>query len=143
MKSLVVYFSRGGKTRRVAEAIAQELGCRSVDITQETPDLSEVDMLLVGSGNYVGKTDKRLLTFISNLPSSGEKRAVVFATSGGPNPGVISVIQEALEAKGHKVVSSFMCRGQFLFSNRGRPNKDDLENAKVFAGNLRKTFGAQ
>ena len=143
MESLVVYFSRGGKTRKVAEAIAQELESRPVDITKDTPDLSGVDLLLVGSGNYVGKTDKRLLTFINSLQPNSEKKAVVFATSGGPNPKVISVLQKALEAKGYKVISSFMCRGQFLFSNRGRSNKDDLEKAKVFASNLKKTFGAQ
>jgi len=142
MESLVVYFSRGGKTRKVAEAIAQELGCKSVDINKETPALSGVDMLLVGSGNYVGKTDKKLLTFLNNLQPSSDKKAAVFATSGGPNPKVISVLQEALEAKGYKVVSGFKCRGQFLFSNRGHPNEDDLKNAKAFAHDLKKTGGA-
>ena len=88
MKSSVVYFSRGGKTRKVAEAVAQELGCKSVDITKETPDLSGVDMLLVGSGNYVGKTDPKLLTFLNNLQPSSDKKAAVFATSGGPDPKV-------------------------------------------------------
>jgi len=141
MKSLVVYFSRGGKTRKVAEAVAQELGCKSVDITKETPDLSGVDMLLVGSGNYVGKTDPKLLTFLHNLQPSSHNKAAVFATAGGPEPKVISVLQEALEAKGYKVVSSFKCRGQFLFSSRGHPNDDDLKNAKAFARDLKNTSG--
>ena len=142
MKSSVVYFSRSGKTRKVAEAVAKELGCKSVDITKETPDLSGVDMLLVGSGNYVGKTDPKLLTFLNNLQPSSDKKAAVFATSGGPDPKVISVLQKALEAKGFKVVSSFKCRGQFLFSNRGHPNEDDLKNAKAFARDLKKTSEA-
>jgi flavodoxin I len=142
MESIVVYFSRGGKTRKVAEAVAQELGCKSVDINKETPDLSGVDMLLVGSGNYVGKTDKKLLTFLDNLQPSSDKNAAVFATAGGPDPKVISVLQGALEVKGYKVVSSFKCRGRFLFSNRGHPNGDDLKNAKAFARDLKKTSGA-
>jgi len=142
MEPLVVYFSRGGKTRKVAEAIAQELGCEAVDIKKETPDLTEVDLLLVESGNYVGKTDKKLLTFLNNLQPSSDKKAAVFATAGGPNPKVISVLQGALEAKGYEIVSSFKCRGKFLFSNRGHPNEDDLKNAKAFASNLKKTSGA-
>ncbi|UCH32307.1 MAG: flavodoxin [Candidatus Bathyarchaeota archaeon] len=142
MESIVVYFSRGGKTRKVAEAIAQELGCKSVDIKKETPEVSGVDMLLVGSGNYVGKTDKSLLTFLKTLQPSSNKKAAVFATSGGPNPNVISVLQRALEAKGYEVVSSFKCRGRFLFSNRGHPNEEDLKNAKVFARTLKKTTRA-
>jgi len=50
MNFLVVYFSRGGKTRKVAEAIAQELGCEAVDAKKETPDVSGVELLIVGSG---------------------------------------------------------------------------------------------
>lgn len=123
----------------MAEAIAQELGCRSVDVAEETPDLSGVDMLLVGSGYYGGKTDDRLLTFLNNLQPSSDKKAAVFATAGGPDPKIIYVLQGALEAKGYKVVSSFKCRGQFLFLNRGHPNEDDLRNAKTFARDLKKT----
>jgi len=136
MESLVVYFSRGGKTKKVAEAIAQELRCTAIDIKKETPDSSEVDMLVIGSGNYVGRTDDRLLTFINNLNPSTDKNAAVFATSGGPDPKVISILQQALEAKGYNVVSSFKCRGKFLFTNRGHPNEEDLKNAKAFARNL-------
>lgn len=142
MTFLVVYFSRGGNTRKVAEAIAQELGCKSVDIKKETPDLSGVDMLLVGSGNYGGKTDDRLLTFLNNLQPCSDKKAAVFATSGGSDPKVIDVLQEALEEKGYKVVSSFDCRGKFLLLNRGHPNKDDLKNAKALASDLKNTSGA-
>jgi flavodoxin I len=136
MESLVVYFSRGGKTKKVAEAVAQELECKAIDIKQETPDPSEVDMLVIGSGNYGGNTDKTLRTFINNLQPSTDKKAAVFATSGGPNPKVISVLQRALEAKGYNVVSSFKCRGKFLFANRGHPNEKDLKNAKAFARDL-------
>ena len=139
MESLVVYFSRGGKTKKVAEAIAQELGCTAIDIKQETPDPSEADMLIIGSGNYGGNTDKTLRTFINNLQPSTVKKAAVFATSGGPDPKVISVLQQALEAKGYNVVSSFKCRGKFLLLNRGHPNEEDLKSAKAFARDLMKS----
>lgn len=142
MEFLVVYFSRGGKTRKVAEAIAEELECKSVDIGKETPDISGVDMLLVGSGNYVGKTDKKLLTFLKNLQSNDDQKAAIFATAGGPNPGVISVLQEALKARGYNVVASFKCRGRFLFFSWSHPNEEDLENAKAFANDLKKISGA-
>jgi flavodoxin I len=141
MHCSVVYFSRGGKTRKVAETIAQELGCTSVDIKTETPDLAEADMLVVGSGNYGGNTDQRLLTFIHNLSPVSGKQAAVFATAGGPKPKVIDVLQEALEAKGYDIISSFTCRGQFLLFSRGRPNNDDLDNAKVFARDLKRISG--
>jgi flavodoxin len=36
MKSLVVYFSKDGKTRKVAEAIAQELNCEAIDVKKKS-----------------------------------------------------------------------------------------------------------
>jgi flavodoxin len=138
MKYLTVYFSKGGKTRKIAQTIAQELGCKTIDIDKETPDISEVDLLIVGSGNYGGEPGKALQEFLSNLKPNSNFKAAVFATAGGPDPKCIYTIQEALETKGYKVISSFKCRGQFLFANRGHPNEDDLKNAKAFASELKK-----
>jgi len=138
MKFLVVYFSKGGKTGKVAEAIAQELGCKAVDLKKETPDVSGVDLLIVGSGNYGGAPQETVQGFLNNLQPSSNGKAVVFATSGGPDPKCMPIMKEALEAKGYKVVSSFSCRGKFLFANRGHPNEEDLKNAKAFASELKK-----
>jgi flavodoxin len=146
MKFLVVYFSRGGKTKKVAEEIAQELECKSVDITKETPGVSDVGVLLVGSGNYGGKTSDVILTFLRSLEPSSGRKAAVFATAGGvrpggPDPPVLSVLNEVLEMKGYKVVASFKCPGQMFLLNRGHPNKDDLNNAKSFARDLKERVG--
>jgi len=141
MKFLVVYFSRGGKTRKVAEAIAQELGCEAVDVKKETPDVSGVELLIVGSGQYVGKLHKTLQGFLDRLQPSSKSKAAVFATAGGPDPKCIYAMEEALETRGYKVISSFKCRGQFLFFNRGHPTEDDLKNAKAFASDLKKKIG--
>ena len=141
MNFLVVYFSRGGKTRKVAEAIAQELGCEAVDVKKETPDVSGVELLTVGSGEY-GWLHKTLQGFLDSLQPSSNKKAAVFATAAGPKPKCIRVIQEALETKGYKVISSFKCRGQLLFFlNRGHPTEDDLKNARAFASDLKKKIG--
>jgi flavodoxin I len=141
MNFLVVYFSRGGKTRKVAEAIAQELGCEAVDVKKETPDVSGVELLIVGSGQYVGKLHKTLQGFLDRLQPSSKSKAAVFATAGGPDPKCIYAMEEALETKGYKVISSFKCRGQFLFFNRGHPTEDDLKKAKAFASDLKKKIG--
>jgi flavodoxin len=138
MKFLVVYFSRGGRTRKVAETITQELGCEAVDVKKEIPDVSAVELLIVGSGNYGGKPGNELLDFLNNLQPSSKSEAAVFVTSGGPDPKCVEVMEETLETKGYKVISSFKCRGQFLFANRGHPTEDDLKNAKAFASDLQK-----
>jgi len=35
--------------------------------------------------------------------------------------------------KGPAVIGSWHCPGKFLVMNRGRPNREDLDNAKKFA----------
>jgi flavorubredoxin len=50
MKIAVIYFSRGGNTRKIAEAMAEELGVIAVDVKKEQPDVSDADLLVVGSG---------------------------------------------------------------------------------------------
>ena len=142
MKFLVVYFSRGGKTRKVAEAITQELGCKAVDIEKEIPDISGVDLLLVGSGTYGGMPHKKLLEFLNGLQPINGGKAAIFTTSAGPNPKSIGIMKGVLEVKGYKVVSNFECRGQILSLNQGHPTEEDLKAAKVFAGDLKKKVGA-
>ena len=140
MNFLVVYYSKGGKTRKIAEVIAQELDCETIDLKKETPNVSEVDMLIVGSGNYGGKPDKTIQNFIDNLHLSLDGKAAVFATSGGSESKCIHVMEEDLKMKGFKVVSGFYCLGQFTLLNRGHPNENDLKNARRFANQLKKYY---
>jgi flavodoxin len=137
-KPLVVYFSKGGKTKKVAESIAQELQCKTVDTKVSVPDLSDVDLLVVGSGTYGGKPDKKLQEFLEGLKPVKKGKSAIFTTSAGPNPKSLAVMKESLEAKGYQVVSTFDCRGQFLIGNRGHPNEADLNDAKTFANNIKK-----
>jgi len=135
---LVVYFSKGGKTKKVAESIAQGLQCKSVNIAESTPVLFDVDLLVVGSGTYGGKPDKKLQEFLEGLKPVKSGKCAIFTTSGGPNPKSLAVMKEALKAKGFELVSTFDCRGQFLIGNRGHPNEADLRAAKAFANSLKK-----
>jgi flavodoxin len=137
-KPLVVYFSKGGKTKKVAESIAQELQCQTINIMESTPDLSDLDLLVVGSGTYGGKPDKKLQEFLEGLKPVTSGKCAIFTTSGGPNPKSLAFMKEILEAKGYELVSTFDCRGQFLIGNRGHPNEADLRDAKIFANNLKK-----
>jgi flavodoxin len=138
MNYLVVYCSRGGKTRKIAEAIAQELDCEAVDVKKKTLNVTEVDIIIIGSGDYGGKPDKKIQNFIDSLLPCSDLKAAVFATSGGSESKCIHVMEEALKTKGYNVVSGFCCRGQFTLLNWGHPNEDDIKNAKAFADQLMK-----
>ena len=137
MKSLVVYFSKGGKTRKVAEAIAQELNCQAIDIKKKIPDIAAVNLLVIGSGNYGGKPGKELQEFLEHLQSPSKIKIAFFATSGRPEPKCIEVMQEIVESKGFIFLSEFDCRGKMFLLNRDHPTQDDLRNAKLFAKKLK------
>jgi menaquinone-dependent protoporphyrinogen IX oxidase len=137
MKSLVVYSSRGGKTGKIAKTIASELGCTAVNVDKEKPDVSDVELLVVGSGTYGGRPSDALQAFLENL-SVNKRKAAIFVSSGGPEPKSLTVMKETLEKKRYSVVSSFKSRGQFIILNWGRPNADDLNNARAFAAELSK-----
>lgn len=139
MKSLVVYYSKGGKTRKVAEAMAQELNCKAIDVKKETPNISTVNLLVIGSGNYGGKPGKELQEFLENLQATSKINIAFFATSGGPESKCIELMQKIVESKGFIFLSQFDCRGKMFLLNRGHPTEEDLIDAKSFAAKLKET----
>ena len=56
--------SRGGNTRKVADAIAEELGIKARDVTASSPD--DAKILFLGSGTYGGKPGEAMMKFIES-----------------------------------------------------------------------------
>ena len=88
-KAIVVYESKYGDTKRVAEAIAE--GMREVSGVEavlnevkevELDKLTEFDAILVGSPNHMGSATKGIRKFIDELGklSPGVKLGAVFDT---------------------------------------------------------------
>lgn len=128
----VIVFSRGGNTGKVAEAIAAELGVPVRDTNAPLPESAR--LVFLGSGTYGGKPGEPIVQLIEAGNFSGRKVAL-FGTSGGAEGAkhMIAVMKDALLAKGATVIGDFSCRGKFLFTNRGHPSAQDLEDARKFA----------
>jgi len=124
--------SRGGNTRKVAEAIAEEVGATVLDTPGPVPAGTEI--LFLGSGVYGGKPGDALREFVERGSFSGMKVAL-FATSGGARGAemMMEKIADDLRKKGATVLGTYHCRGKFLFTNRGHPDGEDLGRAKAFA----------
>ncbi len=131
-ENAVLVDSRGGNTRKVADAIAGELGVTTGDIAASLP--GDVKILFLGSGTYGGKPGEAAMKFIGSGTFTGMKVAL-FGTSASDagSEKMIAVMADALKEKGATILGSYHCRGKFLLINRGRPDKADLENAKQFA----------
>lgn len=111
MNVLVLYFSKGGNTRRLAEAIAD--GARSVDgttvVLKKTDEVSKEDFLaadglIAGSPVYFGSMAAPLKAvfdeFVSVRTKMENKVGAAFATAGDPTGGkettMLAIIQAFL-----------------------------------------------
>jgi len=74
----VLVDSRGGNTRKVADAIAEEVGIKARDVTVSRTD--DGNILFLGSGTDVGKPGEVMMKFIESGNVSGRKVAI-FGTS--------------------------------------------------------------
>jgi flavodoxin len=156
-KALVIVFSYHHKnTEKIAQVIAQVLGT-SIKTPQQIniDELNEYHLIGFGSGIYGEKHHKTLLDLADTLPSVTNKNTFIFSTHGAPAiAGEVmvetnhSVLRDKLQAKGYVIVDEFSCRGfntnsflrLFGGINKGRPNTEDLQQAKAFATQLKQNF---
>jgi len=133
----VIYYSKSGNTQKVAEAIAAELEVNAEDV--KTKDkLTKDSFLILGSGNYFPLPGRGFKKLIADNDFTGRKVAL-FGTSGGGKGREITALGKMVKAKGAEVIGKFYCKGKFLFFiSRKHPDSDDLENARIFAGELKK-----
>ena len=124
--------SKGGNTRKVADAIAGELGVSVGDLMKPLP--ADAKVLFLGSGTYGALPGKEMTKFLADNDFTG-RRVALFGTSMKPGGAekMIAVMEDAVTKKGATVPGRYHCPGKFLLFNRDRPGKEDLENAKKFA----------
>ena len=143
MNILVLYFSKGGNTRRLAEAIAN--GARSVDgtdvVIKSTADVLKEDFvaadgLIAGSPVYFGSLAAPLKSvfdeFVGVRKKMENKIGAAFATSGDPTGGkettMLSIIQ-ALMIYGMIIVGDPMsATGHYGTACVGAPDAKAIDN---------------
>ncbi len=136
MNIQVTYHSQSGNTRKVAEAIAQELEVTAIPIDQTQNIFRKpVDLLLIGDGMYFGGMSGQMKQFIDTLEPQKIKAAAVFSTSGGSWPMGPAGLKKRLAERNIVVLEqSFKCHGStFGVAFPSHPNEADLANARKFA----------
>lgn len=131
MRIAVRYFTRGGNTRKVAEAIAAAVSARALPM--DTPVTEAVDLLFLGASVYAGGVDAAVKTYIGKLPVGLVGKVAVFSTAA-VKTSAYPQLQKLLAQRGIAVSArEFHCRGQFAAFHKGRPNEQDLQSAAAFA----------
>jgi flavodoxin len=148
MEAIVIYTSIAhGNTKKVAEAIAEALKADLVETEKANPqELPKYDLIGFGSGIYNGNLHKNIYDLITKLPVPFGKKAFIFSTSGYGKTSSHEKLKVELINQGFDVVGSFACKGLDNFGAmkliggvaKGRPNDEDLKEARGFAKTLTK-----
>lgn len=157
INSLVIVFSyHHGNTEKIAHAIAGVLGAEVKTPQDVRPEeIMGYDLVGFGSGIYSATFDPSVLTLADRLPRVMGKKAFLFSTYGAPAMFAggdfvrnnHAEIRKKMEAKGYIIIGEFGCAGwntnsflkYFGGLNKGRPDTNDLKNAKEFTRNLKTT----
>ena len=133
----VIYYSMTGNTKKMAMAIGEEMGVKAASV-KEMAALSNDGLLFMGSGSYGDKPGEDMARFIANNDFTGRKVAL-FGTSGAGAGKEVAAMAEALKQKGAVVIGSYHCKGKaFIVVNIGHPNRDEMEDARIFAREMAK-----
>jgi flavodoxin I len=127
----VIYSSRSGNTKKLAQAIASGIGVTAYAAGSGIK-IDYADTLFVGSALYAGKIHPQLQAFLKNLAACQVGTVVVFGTSLSGSIA-LAQIQAILAPKGIRIADNTLkVKGSFLWMNRGRPNEKDLNIARDF-----------
>jgi len=141
MKVLIIYHSEHHQnTEKIARTMATKIEAEFKEAKDvNTEDINDHDILGFGSGVYNGRLHKDLSEIIDNIPYQDNKKSFIFSTTGSMTYSRLAHdrFRSLLIKKGFKVIGEFSCLGFDTALtregiNKGRPDKEDLENAEGF-----------
>lgn len=150
MKTLIIYNSIHKKnTEKIANVLASELNAEIIKSFElKYYDMSEYDLIGLGSGIYLGRHHSSIINLIDKLQNIESKRFFIFSTSGMKQNifnNFNKPLEEKIISKKGKIISVFNCLGHDSWGpmkyigglNKGRPNEKDIEEVKSFAVSLK------
>lgn len=135
LKSAIVYATKTGHSKKLAEAIAKELHITAQNI-KSTPKIDGTEILFIVGGIYGGQSLPELLSYLESLNKDVVKK-VALVTSCTSKTTKQNAVRELLSKKGIQVIEDeYVCRGNFLILGLGHPNKYEIEGAVSYARKL-------
>ena len=126
----VRYLSRGGNTKRMAEAVARALDVRAKSV--EEPVEGRADVVFLCASVYGGSPDKAVLNYVKQ--NARDIGSLVVLSTSASGKSTHTRLKAAAEDMGVQVSDAyFHCPGAFLMLHRGRPNAEDCAKAAAFA----------
>ncbi|WP_026525310.1 flavodoxin family protein [Butyrivibrio sp. MB2005] len=130
MTYAVRYYTKTGNTKRLAEAIAKELGVEALPISEAIEE--PVDILFLGNSYYAFNIDPEVKAFVGSLDKNKVGKIVNFGSAAMLNSTYKKVKAEADKVGIPMDEKEFHCKGEFKGIHKGRPNQDDIDAAVQF-----------
>ena len=135
MKYAVRYYTKTGNTKRLAQAIAKELGVEALPLT--SPITEPVDILFLGNSYYAFTIDPEVRKFIASLSKDKVGKIVNFGSAALLNSTYKKVKAEAEKVGIPMDEKEFHCKGEFKMLHKGKPDDNDLRAAAEFAASYK------
>ena len=135
MKYAVRFYTKTGNTKKLAEAIANELGVDALPLESEITE--PVDILFLGNSYYAFTIDPEVRKFIASLSKDKVGKIVNFGSAALLNSTYKKVKAEAEKVGIPMDEKEFHCKGEFKMLHKGKPDSDDLRAAREFAASYK------
>lgn len=125
MKTVVIYNSQTGFTKRYANWIAEETGADCFEFTKaKKMSMDGYDAIVFGGWACAGGISK-LGWFKSNIDKWNGKKLIAFCVGGSPieNPEVEEAMRKNFSDAEWEKVSVFYCPGGFNYEKMSAPSK--------------------
>ena len=135
MKYAVRFYTKTGNTKRLAEAVAKELGVEALPVSE--PVTEPVDILFLGNSYYAFSIDPEVRSFVASLSKDKVGKIVNFGSAALLNSTYKKVKAEADKVGIPMDENEFHCKGEFKGLHKGKPDENDLRAAAEFARNYK------
>ena len=143
MKPIILYSSKSGNTKKIADSMALSLNCEAIKITSDSiPSqvaVEKYDLILVGTGLYAGTPNEDIMKYLGKLDLKNPKLFALFITWGGAprsDKMALTRLRTLLESKGQKVLQEhFASFGGWkgILMKRGHPKSEEIQAAGEWA----------
>ena len=144
MKTLIIYTSQTGFTKKYAGWIAEKMNADLLELKEakkkDDAFYKPYEAIVYGGWARAGNLVKSKW-FLGKAPAWKDKRLAVFCVGGSPNenPDLESFLQNMLTDEQRKYIGAFYCQGGFDYEKMNMPSRLAM---KMFVGALKKKKNA-
>lgn len=125
MKTIVIYNSQTGFTKRYAEWIAEATGADCLELSAaKKKNLTTYEAIILGGWACAGRINK-ISWFKGNIDKWTDKKLIAFCVGASPidNPEIEVALRQNFNEPELKKVKTFYCPGGFNYEKMSVPSK--------------------